>query len=69
MLTPMTQKSSSERMREVPTSVLDGTTVVVVLTTGTIVALITTTIEKVGIGDVTIAMTSGASALATTTTR
>jgi len=65
----MTQKSSSKRMREAPTSLLDGTTVVVVLTTGTIVALTTATIEKVGIGGVTIAMTSGANALATTTTR
>jgi len=65
----MTRKSSSEKMREVPTSPLDGMTVVVVLTTGTIVALTTVTIEKVRIGGVTTAMTSGASALATTTTR
>jgi len=65
----MTQKTSSERMREVPISLLDGTTVVDVLTTGTIVALTTTTIEKVGIGGMTIAMTSGASALVTMTTR
>jgi len=65
----MTQKNSSERMREVPTSPLDGTTVVVVLTTGTIATLTTVTIEKVGIGSVTTAMTSGANALATTTTR
>jgi len=65
----MTQKSSFERMREVPTNLLDGMTVVFVLTTGTIVALTTATIEKVGIGGVTIAMTSGASALATMTTR
>jgi hypothetical protein len=56
-------------MREVPTSPLDGTTVVVVLTTGTIVALTTVTIEKVRIGGVTTAMTSGASALATMTMR
>jgi len=69
MLTPMTRKSSSEKMREVPTSPLDGTIVMVILTTGTIVALTTVTIEKVGIGSVTTAMTSGASALATTTTR
>ena len=38
-------------------------------TTRTIIALTTVTIEKVGIGGVTIVMTSGASALATTTTR
>jgi len=56
-------------MREVPTNLLDGTTVVVILTTGTIIAPTTATIEKVGIGGVTIAMTLGASALATTTTR
>ena len=65
----MTQKSSSERMREVPTSLLDTTTVVVVLITGTIVAPTTATIENVGIGGVTIVMTSGANALVTTTTR
>jgi len=65
----MTQKNSSERMREVPTSLLDGTTVVVVLITGTTVAPTTATIEKVGMGGVTIVMISGASALATTTTR
>ena len=65
----MTRKSSSEKMREALTNPLDGTTVVVVLTTGTIVALTTATIEKVGTGGVTIVMTSGASAFATTTTR
>jgi len=42
---------------------------VVVLTTGTIVALTTATTEKVGIGGVTIVTISGASALATTITR
>jgi len=56
-------------MREVPTSLLDGTIVVVVLITGTTVAPTTATIERVGIGGVTIVMISGASALATTTTR
>jgi len=65
----MTQKSSSKRMREVPTSLLDETTVVDALTIGTIVALTTATIEKVRTGGVTIAMTSGASALMTMTTR
>jgi len=56
-------------MQEVPTSLLDGTTTVVILITGTTVAPTTVTIEKVGIGGVTIVMISGASALATTTTR
>jgi hypothetical protein len=56
-------------MREAPTSLLDETTVVDILTIGTIVALTTVTIEKVGTGNVTTAMTSGASALATMTTR
>jgi len=69
MLTPTTQKSSCGRMREALTSLLDETTVVNVLTTGTIVALTTVTIEKVGTGGVTTAMTSGASALVTMTTR
>jgi len=69
MLIPMMQKSSSGTMREVPTSLLDGTTVMVVLTIGTIIAPTTATIEKDGIGGVTIVMTSRASALATTTTR
>jgi len=45
-------------MREVPTSLLDKTTVVDVLTTRTIIALTTATIEKVGTGGVTVAMTS-----------
>ena len=67
--TPTTQKNSSGTMREIPTSLLDETTVVVVSTTGTIVAPTTATTEKVGTGGVTIAMTSEASALATTTTR
>ena len=65
----MTQKSSSERMREVPTSLLDETTVVVISTIGTIVAPTTVTTEKVGTGDVTIATILGASDLVTTTTR
>jgi len=65
----MTQKSSSERMREVSTSLLDETTIVDALTTGTIVALTTATIEKVGTGVVTIAMFLGASALVTMTMR
>jgi len=56
-------------MLEVPTSLLDGTTVVVVSITGTTVAPTTATIEKVGIDGVTIVMISGASALETTTTR
>jgi len=56
-------------MREVPTSLLDETTVVDVSTTGTLIALTTVTIEKVGTGGVTIAMTSWASDLVTTTTR
>jgi len=56
-------------MREVPTSLLDETTVVDVLITGSIVTLTTVTIEKVGTGGVTVTMTSGASALVTMTTR
>jgi len=56
-------------MREAPTSLPGETTVVDALTTGIIIALTTLTIEKVGIGGVTIAMTSGASALMTMTTR
>jgi len=56
-------------MRDVPTSLLDETTVVDTSTTGTLVALTTATIEKVGTGGVTIAMTSGASDLVTMTTR
>ena len=66
---PTTQKNSSGTMREVPTSLFDETKVVVVSTTGAIVAPTTTTTEKVGTGGVTIAMTSEASAPATTTTR
>jgi len=69
MPTPTMQKSSSGTMQEVPTSFLDETTVVVVLTTGTIVAPITAITEKVGIGGMTTVMTSEASALVTTTTR
>jgi len=65
----MTQKNSSERMREVPTSLLDRMTVVVVMITGTTIAPRIATIEKVGIGGVTTVMISEASALATTTTR
>jgi len=65
----MMQKCSSERMREVPTSLLDETTVMDASTIGTLVALTTATIEKVGTGGVKIAMTSGASDLVTTTTR
>jgi len=69
MPTPTTQKNSFGATREVPTSLLDETTVVVISTIGTIVAPTTVTTEKVGTGDVTIVMTSEASALATTTTR
>jgi len=54
-------------MREDPTSLLDETTVEVVSTTGTIVAPTTGITEKAG--GVTIAMTSEANALATTTMR
>jgi len=68
-LTPTTRKNSSGTMREVPNSLLDETIVEVVSTTGTIVAPTTGTTEKAGTGGVTIAMTSEASALATTTTR
>ena len=56
-------------MQEAPTSFLDETTVVVVSTTGTIVAPTTVTTEKVETGGVAIVMTLEASALATTTTR
>jgi len=69
MPTPTMQKSSSGTMQEVPTSCLDETTIVVVSTTGTIVTPTTVTTEKVGIGGVTMVMTSEASALVTTTTR
>jgi len=65
----MTWKSSSERMREVPTSLLDETIVVDASTIGTLVTLTTVTIEKVGTGGVTIVMTSVVSDLVTTTTR
>ena len=68
-LTLMTWKSSSERMREVPTSLLDETIVVDASTIGTLVTLTTVTIEKVGTGGVTIVMTSVVSDLVTTTTR
>jgi len=54
-------------MREDPTSLLDETTVEVVSTTETIVAPTTGIIEKAG--GMTIAMTSEANALATTTMR
>ena len=52
-----------------PTSLHDEMTVMDALTTGSLVALTTTTIEKVGTGGVTIAMTSGASDLVTMTMR
>jgi hypothetical protein len=63
------RKNSSGTTPEVPTSLLDETTVEVVSTIGTIVAPTTGTTEKAGTGDVTIATISEASALATTTTR
>jgi len=69
MPTPTMQKSSSGTTQEFPTSFLDETTVAVVSTTGIIIAPTTAITEKVGIGGVTIVMTSEASALVTTTTR
>jgi hypothetical protein len=66
---PTTRKNSFEKMQEAPTSLLDETTVVDASTTGTLVALTIATTEKVGTDDVTIAMTTGASDLVTTTTR
>jgi hypothetical protein len=66
---PTTQKNSFEKMREAPTSLPDETTTVDASTTGTLIALTTATTEKVGTDDATIATTSGASDLVTTTTR
>ena len=66
---PMTQKNSSEKMREVPTSLPDETTVMDASTTGTLAAVTTATTEKVGTGDATTATISEASDLVTTTTR
>jgi len=64
-----TQKNSSEKMREAPTSLPDETTVVDALTTGTLAAVTTTTTEKFGTGDAITATILEASELVTTTTR
>jgi hypothetical protein len=65
----MTQKNSSEKMREAPTSHPDETTVADTSTTGTLAPVTTATTEKVGTGDATTATISEASDLVTTTTR
>ena len=55
MLTPTTQKNSSEMTPEVPTSPLGVTTVAAASTTGIIAVPITGTTEKAGTGAATIA--------------